>query len=148
MDANGIVRTAEATIANSAVFRTSGGSGPALWDIAWSITNEGTGDFTRFIAMAGAPPHFVRDGLTPGETEFENATVSGPVTVAQWNGQWGNTLTASGGAVYFFAAATIPEPGTMTLFGLALLILSSGVHRRRSGAGGSYPCAFASVTQS
>jgi hypothetical protein len=122
-DASGIVRTAEVTLANAAVLRTGGVSGAGLWDVSWSITNEGSGDFTRFVAIAGGLPHFLRDVLTTGETEFESATVIGSITLAQWNGQWGNTLTGSGGAVYFLAAA-VPEPGTMALLGVALLAVA------------------------
>lgn len=121
-DASGIVRTADVTLANAAVLRTSG-SGAGLWDVSWSITNEGSGDFTRFVAIAGGLPHFLRDVLTTGETEFESATVIGPITLAQWNGQWGSTLTGSGGAVYFLAAA-VPEPGTMALLGVAFLVVA------------------------
>jgi hypothetical protein len=134
-DASGIVRTADVTLANAAVLRTSG-SGAGLWDVSWSITNEGSGDLTRFVAIAGGLPHFLRDVLTTGETEFERATVIGPITLAQWNGQWGSTLTGSGGAVYFFAAA-VPEPGTMALLGLAFLVGGGRIYRRRSGGGGT-----------
>jgi hypothetical protein len=123
-DASGIVRTAEVTLANAAVLRTSGASGAGgLWDVSWSITNEGSGDFTRFAAIAGGLPHFLRDVLRTGETEFESATVMGPIILAQWNGQWGSTLTGSGGAVYFLAAS-VPEPGTMALLGMAFLVMT------------------------
>jgi hypothetical protein len=103
------------------VYTDASGSGAGLWDVSWSITNEGSGDFTRFVAIAGGLPHFLRDVLTTGETEFESATVMGPISLAPWNGQWGSTLTGSGGAVYFLAAA-VPEPGTMALLGAALLV--------------------------
>jgi hypothetical protein len=135
-DASGIARTADVTLANAAVLRTSGGSGAGgLWDVSWSITNEGSGDFTRFVAIAGGLPHFVHDVLKAGETEFERATVIGPIILAQWNGQWGSTLMGSGGAVYFLAAA-VPEPGTMALLGVAFLV-GGGIYRRRSGGGGT-----------
>lgn len=120
-DADSTVRTVEISLANSAVFRIGSGASAGLWDVTWMITNQGTGDLTRFMTMAGGLPHFLHDVLSPGEAETETATVLGPIGLAQWTGQWGNALTA-GGAIYFLAAP-VPEPGTIVLLGFALLSL-------------------------
>lgn len=118
-DASGIVRTAEVSLTNSALLRLGPGSA-GQWDIVWTITNQGSGELTGFITLAGGLPNFLHDVLSPGETQTERATVAGPISLANWNGQWGNALTANGTAVYFFAAP-VPEPGSFALLALALL---------------------------
>ena len=122
IDVTGSVQTAEVTLTNSALLRL--GTPAAQWDVMWTITNEGTGDFTRFVAMAGGLPHFLHDLLSPGEIQIERATVSGPIMLAQWSGQWGTGLGAGGNAVYFLAMP-VPEFDTGALLALALCAMGS-----------------------
>lgn len=95
--------------------------GGGRFSYAWTLTNNGTGDFFQFFqAGPGRGPNFLQPPipLVAGGTQMDTF-IGGPPVIGPWGGRWNAGVSATDPMAQDFLAT--PEPATLVLFGAGLL---------------------------